>query len=122
MRKKFKTIDEYFSVQTEDTSKLLKELRQTIRKAAPEAEEVISYNMPAFKLNGMLVWYAAFKKHIGFYPRVSGIEAFKKELSVYKNAKGSVQFPIDKPLPLNLVSKIVKYRVKENFQRIKKKK
>jgi len=122
MRKKFKTIDEYFSVQTEDTSKLLKELRQTIRKAAPEAEEIISYNMPAFKLNGMLVWYAAFKKHIGFYPRVSGIEAFKKELSVYKNAKGSVQFPIDKPLPLNLVSKIVKYRVKENLQRVKKKK
>jgi uncharacterized protein YdhG (YjbR/CyaY superfamily) len=97
----------------------LQELRDTIKKSAPQAEEVISYNMPAFKLQGMLVWYAAYREHVGFYPRPSGIEAFKKELSVYKGAKGSVQFPIDKPLPLNLVSKIVKYRVKENSEEFK---
>ena len=89
-------------------------MRATIKKAAPKAEEVISYSMPAFKLNGMLCWYAAFKNHIGFYPRVSGIETFKKDIEKYKWAKGSVQFPMDKPLPLALVTKIVKFRVKEN--------
>ena len=113
-RTKYKTVDEYFSKLPRHTKVLMQELRTTIKKLAPQAEEVISYNMPAFKQEGMLVWYAAFNQHIGFYPRVSGIEAFKKELSVYKNAKGSVQFPLDKPLPLSLVSKIVKYRVKEN--------
>ena len=96
-------------------------MRAAIKKAAPGAEEVISYNMPAFRQQGMLVWYAAFEKHIGFYPRASGIEAFKKELSAYKWAKGSVQFPIDEPLPLTLVNKIVKYRVKENMKDSKKK-
>ena len=114
--KKFTTTDEYLASQPPHARALLKELRATIKKAAPDAEEKISYNMPAFKLYGMLVWYAAFKEHIGLYPRASGIEAFKKELSVYKSAKGSVQFPIDKPLPLSLVSRIVKYRVKENLQ------
>ena len=78
--------------------------------------------MPAFKLNGMLVWFAAHSKHIGFYPRASGIEAFKKELSIYKGAKGSVQFPLDKPMPLGLITKIVKFRVNENLHRIKTKK
>ena len=113
---KFKTVDEYLSVQPENIRAILQKLRDTIKKSAPQAEELISYNLPAFKLQGMLVYYAAFKEHIGFYPTPSAIEAFKKELSSYKGAKGSVQFPIDKPLPLNLVTKIVKYRVKENLE------
>jgi len=114
---KFKTVDEYISTVPQQVKGLLKEFRKTIQKAAPQAEEVISYNMPAFKLHGMLVWYAAWKEHIGFYPTPSALEVFKKELLAYKGAKGSVQFPIDKPLPLNLVTKIVKYRVKENLEK-----
>ena len=94
----------------------------TIKKAAPQAEEVISYGMPAFKMYRMLVWFAAHSKHIGFYPGASGIEAFKKELSIYKGAKGSVQFPFDQPLPLGLITKIVKFRVTENLQQAKTKK
>jgi len=120
-RTKFKTVEEYFSALPPGIKTKLEEIRKTIAKTAPGAEEVISYNMPAFKLNGMLVWYAAFKEHIGFYPRPSGIEVFKKELSAYKMAKGSVQFPIDEPLPLSLVKKIVKYRVKENQEEAKRK-
>ena len=89
----------------------------TIREAAPEAREAISYRMPTFKLNGNLVHFAAFKNHIGFYPTPSGIEQFKKELSLYKWAKGSVQFPLDKPIPFDLVKKIVIFRVKENLQK-----
>jgi uncharacterized protein YdhG (YjbR/CyaY superfamily) len=111
---KFKTVQEYLSVQPAPVKAMLRQMRSTIKEAAPEAEEVISYNMPAFKLQGMLVWYAAFKKHIGFYPRPSGLEAFKKEIAVYKSSKGAVQFPLDQPLPLALVTKIVKYRAKEN--------
>ncbi len=88
-------------------------MRETIRKAAPKAEETISYGMPAYKLKGTLVWFAAHSNHIGFYPGVSGIAAFKKELSPYKSAKGSVQFPVDEPLPLGLVARIVKFRLKE---------
>ena len=95
--------------------------RQRAQKAAPKAEEAISYGMPAFKLNGLLVWFAAYAKHIGFYPRVSAIAAFKKELSIYKGAKGSVQFPLDKPLPLALITRIVKFRAKENRERQKAK-
>jgi uncharacterized protein YdhG (YjbR/CyaY superfamily) len=117
---KFKTVEEYFSVQPEHTRALLEELRKTIKKAAPKAEEVISYNIPAFKLEGLLVYYAAFDKHIGFYPTPSGIKAFEKELSAYKGAKGSVQFPLDEPLPLSLITKIVKYRVKENTGKLEK--
>ncbi len=113
---------EYISGYPEETQMLLERVRVTVKKAAPQAEEVISYGMPAFKLNGMLVWFAAHTKHIGFYPGVSGIEAFKKELSIYKNAKGSVQFPFDKPLPLELVTKIVEFRVNENLHRIKTRK
>ena len=111
---KYKTVQDYLSAQQAPAKTLLQQMRSTIKEAAPEAEEVISYNMPALKLNGMLVWYAAFKNHIGFYPRPSGLEAFKKEISVYKSTKGAVQFPMDQPLPLALVTKIVKYRVKEN--------
>jgi len=111
---KFKTVQEYLSAQPGAVKALLQQMRSTIKEAAPGAEEVISYNMPAFKLDGMLVWYAAFKNHIGFYPRPSGLEAFKKDIAVYKSSKGAVQFPMDQPLPLALVTKIVKYRVKEN--------
>jgi len=115
-------IDEYISGFPKEIQKILKQLRVTIKKAAPQADEVISYGMPAFKLNGMLVWFAAHAAHIGFYPRVSGIEAFKKELSIYKGAKGSVQFPLENPLPLGLITKIVKFRVAENLQPTKTKK
>jgi uncharacterized protein YdhG (YjbR/CyaY superfamily) len=115
-------VDEYITRYPKEVQRLLKQLRATIRKAAPRAGEVISYGMPAFKLNGMLVWFAAHSKHIGFYPRVSGIEAFKKELSAYKGARGSVQFSLDKPLPSGLIARMVKFRVKENLQRAKTKK
>lgn len=114
MNKKPNNIDEYIGGFPRKTQLLLNLLRRTIRKAAPAAEEVISYSMPAFKHHGMLVYFAAYKNHIGFYPTSSGIKAFQKEISCFKNSKGAVQFPIEKPLPLALISKIVKYRVKEN--------
>jgi uncharacterized protein YdhG (YjbR/CyaY superfamily) len=121
--KKPTNIDEYISGFPEETQKILEQLRATIKKTAPNAEEVISYAIPAFKLNGMLVWFAAYSNHIGFYPRGSGIEAFKKELSIYKSAKGSVQFPLDKAIPWALITKIVKFRVAENLLKtIKEKK
>ena len=112
-----KTIDEYIAEFPDDIQKRLQELRSTIRKAAPQAEETINYAIPTFTLNGNLVHFAGFKNHIGFYPAPSGIETFKKELSVYEGAKGSVQFPLDKPLPLALVTRIVKFRVKENLEK-----
>ena len=116
-----KDIDMYISGFPKETQLLLEQIRTTIKKVAPKAAEVISYGMPAFKLNGMLVWFAGYKKHIGFYPKASGINAFKKELSVYKGAKGSVQFPLDKKLPLGLITKIVKFRLKENLEKEKAK-
>ena len=88
-----------------------------IRDSAPNAEEAISYQMPTFKLNGNLVWFAAFKNHIGFYPKPSAIETFEKELSNYKVSKGTIRFPLDKPIPFDLVRKIVKYRAKENSEK-----
>lgn len=115
-------IDEYISNFPKETQLLLSEMRETISKAAPAAEEIISYGMPAFKLNGVLVYFAGYKNHIGFYPTASGIEQFKKEISKYKNAKGSVQFPLDQNLPLNLISRIVKFRVSENLLKAKLKK
>ena len=115
-KKQFKTIDEYIKAFPPNVQSILEEMRETIRKAAPEAIEAISYQIPTFKLNGNLVHFAAFKNHIGFYPTSSGIEAFKKELSPYKGAKGSVQFPKDKPIPYDLVKKIVEFRVKENLK------
>ncbi len=119
--KKPKDVDEYISWFPAETQKLLKQIRAIIRKAAPKAEEVISYNMPAYKLNGMLAFFAAYPRHIGFYPIPSGLAAFRKELSVYKQGKGSVQFPLDKPLPVGLITRIVKFRVKENLQKAKNK-
>jgi len=114
--------DEYIADFPTHVQMLLEEMRQTIRKAAPEAEETINYGIPTFQLNGNLVHFAGFNKHIGFYPAPSGIEKFKKALSIYKGAKGSVQFPIDQPLPLQLVTKIVKFRVGENLAKTKLKK
>lgn len=111
---KFTTVDEYISTFPANEKKLLQQMRTTIHKSAPKAEELISYNMPAFKLNGMLVYYAAYKHHIGFYPMPSGILNFKKELSAYEVSKGAIRFPIDQPLPLALISQIVKFRVQEN--------
>jgi uncharacterized protein YdhG (YjbR/CyaY superfamily) len=112
----FKDFDDYFSQQTPEVQILLEQMRQTIKKAAPKAEEVISYNMPAFKYHGMLVYFAAYKNHIGFYATPTGHSEFKEELSIYKQGKGSVQFPLTKPLPLDLITKIVKFRVKENLK------
>jgi uncharacterized protein YdhG (YjbR/CyaY superfamily) len=118
---KVNSIDEYIKGFSPDIQKLLQQVRATIKKAAPDAEETIKYAMPTFTLNGNLVHFAAFKNHIGLYPTPNGIEAFKKELSVYKGAKGSVQFPLDQPMPLELISKIVKYRVEQNGGKAKKK-
>ena len=115
------TIDEYILSFPEETQVLLQQMRMIIKKAAPQAVEVISYSMPAFKLNGMLVWFAAHTNHIGFYPRASAIVVFAKDLAVYKTAKGSIQFPFNKPLPLTLITKIVKFRVDENLQKTKRK-
>jgi len=114
-RKTPKNFDDYLDRFPRDVQQRLQKLRLTVKKAAPLAKEKISYGIPAFTLNGMLVWFAAFKKHIGFYPRTSAIAAFKKALSAYNGAKGSVQFPFDKPLPVSLISRIVKFRVKENL-------
>jgi len=111
---KFKTIDEYIETFPDNVQRILRKLRISIRGAAPRSVEAISYGMPTFKLNGKgLVYFAAHKNHIGFYPIPSGIEAFEKELSPYKQGKGSVQFPLDRPVPYDLVKEIVKYRVKE---------
>jgi uncharacterized protein YdhG (YjbR/CyaY superfamily) len=122
MKTTIKNIDEYIAGFPKDIQVILTRMRTIIRKAAPEAEEVISYAMPAYKYHGMLVFFAAFKNHIGFYATPTGHKAFKKELSVYKEGKGSVQFPIDKPLPSSLITKIVKFRVKENLEKAKAKK
>ena len=116
-----KDIDEYIAKFPEDIQDTLQELRATIRESAPDAEETINYQIPTFTLKGNLVHFAAYKNHIGFYPTPSGIEKFKNELSIYEGAKGSVKFPINKPLPLDLISKIVSYRVAENLERAEKK-
>jgi uncharacterized protein YdhG (YjbR/CyaY superfamily) len=114
-----KDIDEYIARFPSKVQALLRKMRGTIRKAAPGAQEKISYQIPAFTLEGMLVFFAAHKRHIGFYPRATGIAKFKKELSAYKGAKGSVQFPLEKPIPFGLIDRIVKFRAKENLNRAK---
>lgn len=119
-RQEFKTIDEYIDSFPEHIQKKLEELRNVIREQVPEAQEKISYQMPTFFLNGNLVHFAAHSKHIGLYPTPSGIDAFKSELSKYKNAKGSVQFPMEEPLPIELIKKIVRFRVEENVKKKKK--
>jgi len=111
------TIDEYIAGFPADIQVILQKIRKTIKDAAPDAQEAISYQMPTFKFHGNLVHFAAFKNHIGFYPVPSGIEKFKAELSVYKQGKGSVQFPLDQPIPYDLISRVVKYRVEENLKK-----
>ena len=117
----YDSIDKYIATFPKDIQEKLEELRATIKAAAPEAKEKISYQMPTFDLKGNLVHFAAHTNHIGFYPTPSGIEAFKNELSIYASAKGSVQFPLNKPLPLKLISKIVKFRVAENLKKAENK-
>jgi len=112
-----KTIDEYIAGFPHEVQEILEKIRKTIRTAAPDAEETIKYRMPTFTLKGNLVHFAAFKKHVGFYPVPTGIEGFRNELSVYEGGKGSVKFPLDKPIPLDLIGKIVEFRVKENLER-----
>lgn len=116
-----KNIDDYIAAYPKNVQKLLKQMRSIIKKAAPQAAETISYGIPTFTLNGNLVHYAGYKNHIGFYPAPSAIEAFKNELSVYAGAKGSVQFPLDKPLPVELIREIVAFRIAENMQKASKK-
>ena len=112
-----KNIDEYIAGFPKNVQEILQKIRKTIREAAPDAKEAISYQMPSFRLEGNLVYFAAFKKHIGFYPIPSGIEEFKDELAVYEQGKGSVQFPLDRPMPLDLITRIVKFRVRENLRK-----
>lgn len=111
------TIDQYIAGLAIDVQEIMQKIRSTIRKAAPGAEEAISYRIPTFKLNGNLVHFAAFKNHIGFYPTSSGIAKFRKELSAYEVAKGTVRFPLDEPIPFALIGKIVTFRVEENLGR-----
>ncbi len=112
--KSYKTIDAYIDTFPGDVQERLLQIRQTIKKAAPKAEETIAYGIPTYTLNGNLVHFGGFKNHIGFFPTPSGIAAFKKELEKYKTSKGTIQFPLNKPLPSALITKIVKFRVKQN--------
>jgi uncharacterized protein YdhG (YjbR/CyaY superfamily) len=122
VNRQFKTIDEYIGTFPTELQNVLQTLRQTIRKAAPGAVEAISYQMPTFKLNGRnLVHFAAWEHHIGFYPTPSGVASFEKDLARYTQGKGSVQFPLDEPMPLGLVERIVAFRVKESVARTKAK-
>ena len=113
----YRTIDEYLQTLPSNAQSKLKQLRSLIRRIAPEAQEKISYQMPTFYFNGNLVHFAAYANHIGFYPTPSGIENFKKELSKYKYSKGAVQFPLNEPLPVKIIERIVKFRVKENSKK-----
>jgi uncharacterized protein YdhG (YjbR/CyaY superfamily) len=122
MLKNVKDVEHYIAQQPAAIQERLEKLRQTIKAAAPDAVEVISYSMPAYKLNGMLLYFAAHKNHIGLYPMAAGIEAFKNELKKYETSKGTVQFPHDKSVPFGLIKKIVKFRVKQNIEKAKSKK
>ncbi len=115
-------IDEYIAGFPLSTREILEQVRLTIRNVAPQAQDVISYGMPAFKLNGILVWFAAYSKHIGFYPKSTVIEVFNKGIAKYKSSKGAIQFPLNKPMPLELITEIVKFRVIENQQKAELKK
>jgi len=109
-----RNIDEYIESFSPDVQAILEKIRSTIRNAAPSAQETISYNIPAFTLNGVLVYFAAFKKHIGFYPPVRGDRRLEKAISTYRGEKGNLQFPLDQPIPYPLIERIVKHRVKQN--------
>jgi uncharacterized protein YdhG (YjbR/CyaY superfamily) len=121
MRKKPTNIDQYIAEFPEETQMILDKLRATIKKAAPKAEETISYAIPCFKYHGYLIYFAGYKNHTSIYPAPRATEAFKKELAAYKGGKGTVQFPNDKPLPLGLITRIVKFRIKMNLEREKEK-
>lgn len=120
--KAYKDIDTYIAAYSPKVQALLRKMHATLKKAAPKAEEKISYGIPTLTLNGNLVHFGAFKTHIGFFPGASGVAAFKKELKPYKTSKGTIQLPLDKPLPLALITKITKFRVKENSAKATKKK
>ncbi|MEQ8174124.1 MAG: DUF1801 domain-containing protein [Syntrophomonadaceae bacterium] len=117
----FASIDEYIAQFSPEVQELLRTLREVIKEAAPGAQEKISYQMPAFDLHGILVYFAAHKNHIGFYPTASGIDAFKEKVSQFKTSKGAVQFPLNKPLPWDLVREIVRFRAAENIKKAKTK-
>ena len=119
-KRQYKNIDEYIAGFPENIQAILQNLRRVIHEAAPEAQETISYSMPAFKQNGILVYFAAFKDHIGFFPTSSGVSAFSKELAPYDTSKGTIRFPLDEPIPVNLIKKIVKFRAQENRNKKKK--
>jgi uncharacterized protein YdhG (YjbR/CyaY superfamily) len=116
----FHTIDEYINQFPDDIKIRLESIRATIKKAAPKAEETISYQMPAFKLHRILVYFAAYKNHIGFYPASKAIQVFSKELSTYETSKGTIKFSLDKKVPLGLITKITKFRVKEDLESVKR--
>lgn len=123
MATKAQNVDEYITGFPQETQKALEDVRATIKKAAPEAEEMISYAIAAFKLNGRgLIHYAGNKNHIGLYPVPAGDDEFRKEISVYKSGKSTIQFPLSKPMPLDLITKIAKFRIAENSQKLKVKK
>ncbi|HET6226433.1 MAG TPA: DUF1801 domain-containing protein [Bacteroidia bacterium] len=111
--------DSYIASFPKETQKLLQQVRKAIQEAAPKAEEYIGYGMPAYKLNGPLVYFAGYEHHIGFYPTGSGIAAFTKEIEKYKSSKGAVQFPLDKPIPVTLIKKMVKFKIAENAEKAK---
>jgi uncharacterized protein YdhG (YjbR/CyaY superfamily) len=118
----FVTIDEYINAFEGEVKSILQKIRNTVREVAPEATESINYGIPTFKQSGNLVHFAAYKNHIGFYPSPSGMEEFKKDVALYKTGKGTMQFPLDKPIPYDLISEIVRFRVEENkFKKVKKK-
>jgi uncharacterized protein YdhG (YjbR/CyaY superfamily) len=119
--KRYNSVEEYLGDQPKETREILEGLRETIRRAAPQARERISYNMPAYDLNGVLVYFAGYKAHIGFYPTGSGIAAFQKDIAGYESSKGAIRFPLDHPLPNTLITRIVKYRLKENLEKAKRK-
>lgn len=121
MKNSFKDVDEYIGSFSKETQSFLLQIRATIKRNAPEAEETISYQMPTYKLNGALVYFAAYKNHIGFYATPTGHKEFADRLSKYKQGKGSVQFPLDKPLPFDLIAEIVQFRVEQNLSKPKKK-
>ncbi len=117
--KHFRSVDEYLKSLPQESKTTLETFRETIRQAAPQAAEIIHYNMPAFEWNGILVWYAAYKKHIGFYPRASAIAAFRAELGGYTVSKGGIRFPLKEAIPAGLIKKIVRFRVKEKDAKAK---
>lgn len=116
------TVDEYIAVSIPEVKEYLERLRSSIKQAAPQAEEVISYEMPAYKQNGIVVYFGGFTKHVSLFPGAEAIEVFKEELAGYKTSKGTIRFSLDKPLPIGLIKKIVKFRVAENLAKEQKKK